>query len=556
MDFIKTSFIQGMNLQFDPTRIGDDQYPLLVNGRNRKGTICPVKKHRKLSNAPVGKYQGLYAAGQYLVLFAAGEAHVLDTAAGGNFAQIAGVALDANVDTIFAALVSGSTVNFSRVPTGSSASSAVNLTTAVNKSDAALVCQDGVSQPAAIFANGTGRILQTYEQWSGAAREYVPIGTNMMFHNGVLYVLAPDGRTIYRSISGRPLDFMVRVGLTGDKSGAEDDGGAGSTSHAVGFDTLTCLAALNSPDNGFYVASSNFSTRMVPDYETTMFAEPLFDNVVLFPTGPVNQFSFMESMGDNVFINVNGIRSFNAALQERNEGRNELFSAQVLHLFGDDPSNPIAQAGTCIGKFDNYLLFSCQTVYGDAIVVYDETLKRFVGIDQQDGIGRIKQFAHVQRGSVNKLYFITDANEIYEAYGDTVTATAKLYIGDYCTQKPSVNHCVYKLHVVVIDAQETGTLIVTPFVDGKEVATQRKSKPITESVTMVVPRTVPFGAAATRRVQNLSYGFQTLPEGWKAGFLLELNCMAQISHVQCRSTDDEADTNIKDEAAALARHKA
>lgn len=554
MDFIKSSFAAGMNLQFDPTRIGDDQYPLLVNGRNRSGTIMPVKQHKKIENTPVGNYQGLFAAGQYLVLFVSGVPYVQNVASGGAFIQIPNVALNADVDRVYAALVSGSTMNFAREPDSADASAAVSLTSAINKSESALVCQDGITQPIGIFQDGTGHTLQRYEQWTPTQREYVPVGTIMHFANGILYVVLQGGTKIGRSISGRPLDFMVRMAADGGPSGPEEDGGAASVAHAIGFDPLTCLASINSPDNGFYAATDNFSSRVVPDFENLMFAEPVFDNVDLFPTGPVNDLSFAETLGDSVFINVNGIRSFNAALQERTEGKNELFSAQVLHLFGDDPDNPtIIQSGTCIGKINNYLLFSCQTVYGDAIVVYDETLKRFVAIDQQDGIGRIKQFALVQRGSVNKLYFITDANELYEAYGSDTTATCQLYIGDYCSQKPSLNHRVLKLHVVIADAQEDGTLTVTPFVDGKRMTGASKSEAIDQSIDQVVPREVPFGDDGEDRIQNITYRWETLNMGWKAGFLLELNCRAEISHVQCVSEEQEADTPLKTEARKLAR---
>lgn len=434
-------------------------------------------------------------------------------------------------------------MNFAREPEESGASSAVNLTTSIPKTPAAAVFQDGITQPWIIEPNGHARIAGDYDSWTMSNREFVPIGKQMLFSNGILYVADREGRIFYRSIAGRPLDFMINVTPAGDKSGAD---AAVTTSHSIGFDALTCLASLNSPDGGFFAATSNLSTRVVPDFENTVFDQPQFDNIDLFPTGPLNQFSFVETDGDNAFVNLRGIRSFNAALQERSEGKNQLFSAKILDFF-----NGVTQTGTCATKFDNYLLFGVQTVYGDAWAVYDETIQRWVGLDMHGGIERTKQFAVVQKGSVEKLFFITTDNRVYEAFADDETATCSLYLGDYCSQRPDTNQLPVQLNVVIINAEESGTLTITPFIDGRRQSNQSKPQAITANYVAAIPRSVPFGAGDTTNVQNVPFAIKNVDQGWKCGFLLELDCMAEISHVQATSSDEETPHGLKAQVAAF-----
>ena len=111
--------------------------------------------------------------------------------------------------------------------------------------------QDGINQPWLIQLNElinilTARKLNTYNQWSNVSsgansREYVPIGKQMMYLNSILFIVAPNGRSIYRSVSGRPLDFMVNIDVDGKKVPSEIIGGAASVSFAADFDEITCI---------------------------------------------------------------------------------------------------------------------------------------------------------------------------------------------------------------------------------------------------------------------------------------------------------------------------
>ena len=78
--FSQESFDGGMNQQVDPTRLQNNEYPLLVNGRTRYGVVEPVKLPENAD--PQGTLdgmliQGIYAAGPFLLFFANGKTATL-----------------------------------------------------------------------------------------------------------------------------------------------------------------------------------------------------------------------------------------------------------------------------------------------------------------------------------------------------------------------------------------------------------------------------------------------------------------------------------------------
>ena len=87
--FQQDSFAGGMNQQVDGSRVGANEYPLLVNGRTRNGTVDPVTRPINRTPNGVTQLQGIYAAGAFSVLFADGKAFYKDeTSAGSSYSQI------------------------------------------------------------------------------------------------------------------------------------------------------------------------------------------------------------------------------------------------------------------------------------------------------------------------------------------------------------------------------------------------------------------------------------------------------------------------------------
>jgi len=216
-------------------------------------------------------------------------------------------------------------------------------------------------------------------------REYVPIGKQMAFHGGKLYVASTDGTKLYHSVSGRPLDFMVPVNEEGDKiHAAEAIGGVEAVAYTISNDPITCLKSLNTEE--LFVGAFNSSYTVKPDTVNTIFGEPTFTKKFLFSTGPVNQNSIIDLLGDTAFIDRHGIRSFNAVQQSETIARDNIFSWPISDIFKD-----VAQDGTfqCAVVHDGYALFHVLTSLPEQYltVIYDMATKKFVSLDRQESSG-------------------------------------------------------------------------------------------------------------------------------------------------------------------------
>ena len=168
-------------------------------------------------------FQAIYAVGDFLIIAQRGAARykhrLSDTwttlwdSTTSNGAVIHAVdnpslLLDTNVDYIYVQAVPGSTMNIHREATDAADSSGEVVLDYVKtgwvKTVAGLVVQDGVNQPNLIIfsssdlgATATSRKCVAYADWDASTREYVPIGKQMMFFNGKLYVVSADGKAIY-----------------------------------------------------------------------------------------------------------------------------------------------------------------------------------------------------------------------------------------------------------------------------------------------------------------------------------------------------------------------
>lgn len=551
--FIQNSFQQGMNQQVDPTKIAKDEFPLAINTRIRYDILQSIKNPKLVTGLSAGKFQGLYTAGSYVLLFIAGLAYYKNFEFPSSaFAQIVGFLMDPMVDTIWAESVPESTMNFSRSLVGAPINGGVNLTSSITGSARCVVCQDGINPPMIINFVGNARAADGFNEWTMATREYVPIGKQMLYLNGILYLLSPDGRKLYRSIDGRPLDFMVNITAAGNKPpGNEADAGANTTAIPIGFENPTGLFPLNTDDGGFMVSSQRFSNKIIPDFTLpSPFDQPVYDIHPLFPTGALNQFSYIDLLGDSAFIDFTGIRSFNAVQQAKFSGKNLPFSAKVSSLFKN-----IIQTNPCAGKFDNYALFAVQTVYGSGILIYDEIAQVYVGLDIYAGVAQIKQFAEIITPSYRQLLFITTDNKLYEAFNDVTTATRQIYLGEWTTGDPNVQQQPYQVRVVIVNATEAGTITLQPFCEGKP-GTALPKPFIATAPPETVPRVVPFGAVTLKNVQNITWDInQASTPGMKLGLLITIEGDCDISHVAILSESDTQTTDQSREASDWVRFR-
>lgn len=534
--YIQQSFVGGLNQEIDATRLNRNEYPLLINGRSRYDVITNIRLPKQvMDNAINGlNYQNITAANNILFIFVDGKAFFKDLDyPNSGFQPVDAPRLDQNVPIIFTELVPASYTNFQRSLTKSNnnKNSDVLLGDLVNQTPQALVAQDGISQPIGIFTTLAGRYLKKYAEWNLADREYVPIGRQMLHHNGILYIVSKDGTRFYRSLTGRSLDFMVTIqpGDDGDKYPDEKDGNADVTSHAVDFDTITSINKLATDDGSFFVSTKKASYAVFPleDEFNIIFGEPTFANRFLFSAGCISPFSFIELLGDVAFQDFNGLRSFNAILQLKNEGSNSPFSKKLGPILQGVPQDYVAAI-----NFDNYAIFACNTIYGRGLIFYDTLRETFDAIDIYPGISQIKQFAEVKNSAgVRSLWFITTDNKLYEAFAGNVSIP-QLYVGEWCSNDPKLEQRWNQLKLVFVDCKSAGKVNMKMFVDRK-LNKDLNSFLIqaTNNQNNTIPIDPPFGTSLIDNVQILSFDISRAKQGWKAGFLISWSVDATLSHV-------------------------
>ena len=425
----KTNWLGGMNQLSDITKLKEDEYWVLINARIRKNAVEAVNLPLDVTNnlSTVGNIQDITAAGSLLVAFAGGQAFYKLT--NGTWQPIASFTMGSTTPRVFTALIPSSTVNFTRAVTSSTGT--LTLGGAVGATPSALIVMDGVKQPWIIFPDGTSRVTGSYLTWSIAVPEYVPVANFPMFYNGVLYAVAPEilvpkagtkYNQIVRSVTGAPLNFVVAVTPTGDKTSAnETEGGALAMATNVDYNNVTCLAPMNANDGGFFVGTQNSSFLVYPDYNNLIYAEPTFRNQSITSIGPLNPDSVVDVLGDVAFVHDTGIRSFNGITQFRFEGRNAPFSGPINSLL-----DGITQTSSATGTHDNYALFAVTTIYGNGILWYDMLLQKFVSLDIYPGVGTILKFASTLDNGTRYTYFMT-ATGVYRLFGSDQKATVTLY---------------------------------------------------------------------------------------------------------------------------------
>lgn len=411
-----------MNLLEDDTRLKANEYRLALNLRARYGKLLPVANGVEDVAAPAGIKQDIRTFGNFVILFVAGCCYYRHYAATG-WVKITGFKMSSTAPRFWTEVVPITTMPYLRKTATTDIRGDVvwNIVAgATGGNVSGMVVQDNVNQPQFIYLDpNTGyptyRVLQTYAEWTQTddKREYVPIGNSMAWVDGVLYVASPDFERIYRSVSGRPIDFVVNIDINGDKGGDAE-----TTAYSVGVGGISCLRPMSS--NALFVAASNanfaVSKNMTPG-AITEFGEYTFIRTFLFNAVCLSDRAIIDSLGDTRFIDVTGLRSFNAVQQLQNEGRNSAFSMMIQSVFQDMVQLPESSAAIL---YDNYEYYSVNTVFGPAIAVFDTINQCWTSFDTQQTNGAlIKMFAKIEL-TIQRLYAITTDNKIYTLHaGDT-----------------------------------------------------------------------------------------------------------------------------------------
>ena len=547
--YLQNTFDGGLNQQVDGSRVAANEYPLLINGRHRNDVIEQV--NTPIDRTPDGilRVQGLYAAGSFSVLFADGAAFYKDeSVSDSNYTRIAEFTMGSTQPVIYACAVPASTVNSARkLALASSITSGVVLLGNGTSTPQALVVQDGVKQPWVIFPDGTARQLGVYNNWTQTNREYVPVGRQMLHHDGILYIVSPDGSQVFRSVTGRPLDFMVIIDTNGDKLPKEADGGAANVSFKVDYAPITAIGPLSSPDGSFYVSTARTSYAVTPDVTETVYGEPQFTNTFLFTTGAVNNFSVCDILGDTAIIDFSGIRSFNSVAQFRFEGKNSPFSARVTGLLGN-----LKQTATAAITHDNYAMFYVNTVFGSGIMVFDTTTGRWASLDLLSPLTSqaVLMFCEIKT-TVNRKLLCVTASKVYELY--PTTGNPELigyYSPEFNSNDPKISQKATYLHLGFVNVTEAGSVFVQPVADGK-IGTQKVARVRGVSNDNPVRRVPPVTHGDKDSVRTITIPLlDTAKACWKFGVFVRWNLRGSLNTVRLMANSEETIVSIEEQSVS------
>lgn len=544
----QNSFDAGINLLTSDMQISERGYRWLINARQRLGFIEANKKNVEQEDAPAGKKQGHIGVGNVHILFVAGSAYYkIDGDVG--WIKIPGFTMDAIADRYYTCAVPASSFNFVRKNDGVSANNPiiVDVDFAINGLPAGIIVQDNVTQPHIIFYDsvyGTfiARPTKTYSEWTITDHEYVPIGKQMIHKNGVTIIVARDGKSFYRSVTGRPLDFVVIVDTDGNKLPTEYNGGAARSGVAFDFDDITCLMDSNAQDV-FILASARNIRLIAFDYTRTIFGEPRFNEAAIIEAGVVNQESLVEVLGDYAFVDFENIKSFNATMQIKNEGNNSIFSLQLASLL-----NGVKQKEPCACVFNNYALFYVKTVWGNLIAVYDELHEKWVAFDLTV-VDRIKQFAFVETVTATKLYAITHHDELFQMYSSDERELAQLMTRSI-VPLADIQHKAQSLKPLFHGGNLEGEIALIEFVDDKE--SQRLTNELDDvSSGVAYPVRPPIIPSTASSMDENAFVLKDGLLGKKLSYIIQWQTNARLHGFTLRTSEVQRDAPLKQQAKTI-----
>lgn len=571
MIYEQKEFNGGLNLLSSDTKVSESGYVWLVNGRSRYNSIDPIKKPLELADAPAGLKQGIIAVGNILVIFVAGLAYYRKDGTT-DWIQIPGFLMSANEKQYWTQPVPYSTANFKRslaINKNIHAPIVANNDFKILGTPSAIVVQDSVNQPFLILYDSvnqvfTSRVSKNYNQWQNsddtlADREYVPIGREMFLFNGnCLHVVTPDRKAVMRSITGRPLDFMINVDENGNKLPTELLGGAITLSYAFDYDDITCIHELDIPDS-FVYGTSRFTRIITADYSNTLFGEPTF-RVAAGPLGAgiVNHYSFTDSLGDFVMVALDGVKSFNAVQQLKFKGSNSIFSLQLTRLLVNmNTKKPIRQRFCSIVNFDNYLLCNLDTYWGNIIAVFDQLTNNWVSLDITK-VARIKQYTILDNIVENKLYCITEDNKVFQMFGEVETEVPELRVRGYVSQQVNTDHKTAGFRCVFDGGTTNGVAVLREFVDDQEKFINRINETCSvkdleaQKAGVNYPVRCPVIPNNAQHTQNVSFPLAQGLTGKRISFILQWTNDSSLIELEFIDSEEMQDSSQQQKNQAYA----
>lgn len=550
MNVVQKNFSAGLNFISDDCQIAEDGYLWAINCRNRFGRLQPIPKNVQME-IPAGLLQGGITIGNINIIFVAGKAY-WQAVDGLFWTNIPAFQMSTTETQFYAQDVPASSFNFVRKLAANGNIQADILVTTdfkVNGTPAAIVVQDGVNQPWLIFYDSvnqvfTSRVSGDYDGWENTSqnpvtREYVPIGKQMMLLNDILCIVAPDGKSMYRSLTGRYLDFMLNIDTDGDKLPSEVDGGAQSTSQVFDFDAITCLIPLDIPDS--FIWGTRRNTRIVTaDYTKKIFGEPTFRMTSLLEIGVRNQFSFCTGLNDFISIESSGIKSFNAVQQLKFKGNNSIFSLQVSKLlYNSKTRKQIKQQKCACINFNDYVIACLDTYLGNILIVYDCLREQWVSLDITR-VTQVKQFMVAETEDEVILYALTHKNKMFRMFSGTTTELAQLRGRSLVADNTNTEHKGARFRAMLKSGTYDGICVLREFVDDQESVDNYESQDLLGVASGVTfPVRAPVIPMTKKMVDNPSFSITQGLKGKKISFVFQWTNDAELIEFQVDTSEEQ-----------------
>lgn len=552
---LQTNFAGGMNLLADGANLGETEYLMSFNLTNRFGSLIPLKQCSSIAlpESAIGyPIQALDSLGNFFILFARGLAWYAPITTATNtpvWTQILGFIFTEAAAKYWTCSVPRSSLNALRKlisGTDSTKGVAFSPTTTTEGTPRGMVVQDGVNQPMLIYEeNGVlkARPTKTYAEWTTTYREYVPIGKQMTWFGGKLLIASPDGTLIYQSVSWRPLDFMVIVSPNGGKLD-ESDGSADIMAYSVSFDPVTGFYPLNSSE--LLIGTDRASYSIQYDFNTTVFGEPLIAKKYICDSGPINERSIVDILGDIAFINYDGVRSFNAVSNNVQEGKNSVFSLKVSDLFDGIVQTP---GSCCCGFVDNYGIFACESTLGQQIMlIYDMMSQSWSCIYNPVSLtGTVYQFASIA-GTTKRLFCATTTG-LFEIFAGASYEIGHLLTRDFVSKNPKTESKPIMVRAKFANATEDGNIWSSAIVDGFRsdvVSDTLEYQPTGIQYPIYYPVTFTDGI----NVADKSMAFTDAASGWKNRFIIRWDNGAELLQIFIEGQEQVMHQSLKEQAYA------
>jgi len=251
----------------------------------------------------------------------------------------------------------------------------------------------------------------------------------------------------------------------------------------------------------------------------------LFDRKYLFNSTCLSDGAILDSQGDTKFIDLTGVRSFNAVQQSgTSQGRNFPFTATIQEAFKGIVQDANYAAAIL---FNDYEFYAVTTIFGPAIAVYDTINQCWTSFDLNQTEGkRVKILAKIEL-AIQRLYAVTEDDKLYELYAgpgyDAVKvrplsispALLRTEQGYQADVRGEI--CLDQFRCVLNRLTQDATVTVTPFVNN------RINASVTKSV-MFSPILTPAGEVMPdidTQLSNLLFSFPNCSQGWKTFCMIQ-----------------------------------